>query len=107
LRDDADLARRTVEALRRYREALVNVEELEQREAAAHQTVIGILGDLERAIFEDSAPSDRQNLFESASAAVARSSELRDTLSEATTTLDVARQTLAALEQQLGYIPAP
>jgi hypothetical protein len=38
-------------------------------------------------------------------AAVSRSDEARDALSEATTILEAARQGLVALEQQLGYIP--
>ena len=60
----------------------------------------------ERAILENRAPSVRQNLFETGVAAVARSdNDSWRALNEATATLEVARQALTALEQQLGYIP--
>lgn len=81
------------------------VENLEREESSAHQALIEMLPDFERAIFEDRAPSIRQNLFETDLAAVARSDEASYALNEATATLEVARQALTALEQQLGYIP--
>jgi hypothetical protein len=105
LSDDANLERRTAQALRHYREALAMVENLEREEASAHQALIEMLPDFERAIFEDRAPSIRQNLFETGLAVVARSDEASYALNEATATLVVARQALTALKQQLGYIP--
>lgn len=103
--DQADLEKKTVEALRYYRKALATVESREQAEASAQQALTGMLPDLERAILEDCAPSVKDNLVQTGLAAVSRSNEAWDALSKATTTLEVARQALVALEQQLGYIP--
>src|SRR5258708_38240711 len=103
--DDSDLEKKTNEALQQYREALAAVETLEQEDASAHQILIGALPDFERAILEDRAPSVRQKLFETGSAATSRSNEAWYALSKATATLEVARQALVAMEQQLGYIP--
>lgn len=102
LSDDTDLEEKTVEALRQYRKALATVESLEQEDASAHRALTSMLPDFERAI---RAPSVRQNLFETGLAAVARSDEAWYALNEATATLEVARQALTSLEQQLGYIP--
>jgi hypothetical protein len=57
------------------------------------------------AVLEESGPSRKRSLFEIGSVAVLRSDEAWAALSEATAKLDSARLTLAALEQQLGYIP--
>ncbi|HEX7883586.1 MAG TPA: hypothetical protein VF499_12710 [Afipia sp.] len=100
--DQADLEKKTVEALRHYRKALATVESQEQAEASAQRALTGMLPDLERAILEDCAPSVKDNLVQTGLAAVSRSNDAWDALSKATTTLEVARQ---ALEQQLGYIP--
>jgi hypothetical protein len=105
LSDQADLEKKTIEALRHYRKALATVESREQAEASAQRALTGMLPDLERAILEDCAPSVKDNLFQTGLAAVSRSNEAWDALSKATTTLEVARQALVALEQQLGYIP--
>jgi hypothetical protein len=105
LSDDANLENTTGEALRHYREALAKVENLEREEASAHQALIEVMPAFERAILENRAPSVRQNLFETSVAAVARSDDSWRALNEATATLEVARQALTALEQQLGYIP--
>ena len=51
------------------------VESLEREEASAHQALIEMLPDFERAIFEDRAPSVRQNLSETGLAAVTRSDD--------------------------------
>jgi hypothetical protein len=102
--DDADLETRTIEALRHYREALATVENLEREEASAHRALTSMLPDLGRAILEDDAPSLKRSLFETGSIAVLRLDEAWAALSEATARLDSARLTLAALEQQLGYI---
>ncbi len=103
--DDANLENTTAQALRHYREALAKVENLEREEASAHQGLIEMMPAFERAILENRAPSVRQNLFETGVAAVARSDDSWRALNEATATLEVARQALTALEQQLGYIP--
>ena len=99
--DDANLENTTAQALRHYREALAKVEKLEREEASAHQALIEMMPAFERAILENRAPSVRQNLFEPGVAAVARSDDSWRALNEATATLEVARQALTALEQQL------
>lgn len=96
--DDADLRNRTVEALRRYREALTRIETLEQEDASAHRALTSMLPDFERAILGDGIPSMKENLFRTGLAAVSRSNEAWYALSEATTTLEIARQALVALE---------
>lgn len=103
--DNTDLEEITMEALRQYRRALARVETLEQEEAFALRALTSMLPDLGRAILEDDAPSLKGRLFETGSAAVSRSNEARSALSAATATLEVARQALVKLEQQLGYIP--
>ena len=103
--DDTDLELKTIEALRQYRKALARVEALEQEEASAHRALTSMLPDLGRAILEDDAPSLKDSLFETGSAVVSRSNEAGHALSQATTELDIARRALAALEQQLEYIP--
>ena len=103
--DNADLESKTVEALRHYREALATVENLEREEASAHQALTRMLPDLGCALLEGEAPSSSGRLFEIGSVAVSRSDKAWAALSEATAKLDLARLTLAALEQQLGYIP--
>jgi DNA repair ATPase RecN len=105
LSDQVDLEKKTIEALQHYRKALATVESREQAEASAQRTLTGMLPDLERAILEDCSPSVKDNLVQTGMAAVSRSNEACDALSKATTTLEVARQALVALEQQLGYIP--
>lgn len=102
---NADLETRTIEALRNYREALATVEHLEREEASAHRGLMSMLPDLGCALLEENAPSLKRSLFEIGSVAVLRSDEAWTALSEATAKLDLARLTLAALEQQLGYIP--
>ena len=102
---NTDLESKTIEALRHYREALGTVENLEREEASAHQALTNMLPDLSCALLEDGAPSLKRRLFEIGSVAVLRSDEAWTALSEATAKLDAARLTLAALEQQLGYIP--
>jgi hypothetical protein len=103
--DQAELEKKTIEALGHYRKALATVESQEQAEASAQRALTGMLPELERAILEDCAPSVKDNLVQIGLTAVSRSNEAWDALSKATTTLEVARQALVALEQQLGYIP--
>jgi len=66
---------------------------------------MSMLPDLERAVLEDRPPSTRKKLFNAGARAVTQLNEARQLFNEATATLDGARQALAALEQQLGYIP--
>ena len=102
---NTDLESKTIEALRHYREALGTVENLEREEVSAHRALTSMLPDLGCALLEEGAPSLKHSLFEIGSVAVLRSDEAWTALSEATAKLDTARLTLAALEQQLGYIP--
>ncbi len=104
--DQADLEKKTIEALGQYRKALARVESQERAEASAQRALTRMLPDLERAILEDCAPSIQDHLVQTSLAAVSLSNEAGHALSKATTTLDVARQALVALEQQLGYIPS-
>jgi hypothetical protein len=101
---NTDLESKTIEALRRYREALSTVENLERGEASAHQTLTHMLPDLGCALLEKEAPP-LKHLFGIGSVAVLRSDDAWTVLREATAKLDAARLILAALEQQLGYIP--
>jgi hypothetical protein len=101
----SDLECKTIEALRHYREAFSTVENLEREEASAHQALTNMLPDLSCALIDEGAPSLKRSLFKIGTVAVLRSDEAWTALSEATAKLDTARQTLAALEQQLGYIP--
>lgn len=103
--DQANLEKKTIEALGQYRKALATVESREQAEATAQRALTRMLPDLERAILEDCAPSVNDHLFQTGLAAVSRSNEAWDALNQAATKLEVARQALVALEQQLGYIP--
>ena len=103
---NAKLENKTIEALRHYREALATTtENLEREEACAHRALMIMLTDLDSALLEEGTPSLMRSLFEIGSVAVLRSDEAWTALSEATAKLDLARLTLAALEQQLGYIP--
>lgn len=102
--DDA-LKTKTVTALRQYREALIKVEDLEQREISARRALTETLTHIERAILEDRASSVRQTLFRTGQAAVSRLSEVSHELTEATAKLDASGRRFAALEKQLGYIP--
>jgi hypothetical protein len=101
----SDIECKTIEALRHYREALSTVENLERKEASAHQALTNMLPDLSYALIDEGAPALKRSLFKIGSVAVLRSDEAWTALSEATAKLDTARLTLAALEQQLGYIP--
>jgi hypothetical protein len=102
---NTDLESKTIEALRHYREALSTVEYLEREETSAHQALTNMLPDLSCALLDEGTPSFKRSLFKIGSVAVLRSDEAWTALSEATAKLDTARLTLAALEQQLGYIP--
>ncbi|GLR87619.1 hypothetical protein [Bradyrhizobium iriomotense] len=105
MRDNTGLESRTVEAIRHYRKALALVEHLEREDACAHRALTSTLVDLSRAIRDEAAPHLNDRLFEIAAAAASRSDKTWSAMVEATAKLESARLTLAALEQQLGYIP--
>ena len=105
LSDDSHLEERTIKAVRRYRNALAAAANSEKAQARTHRALMSMLPDLERAVLEDRPPSTRKKLFNAGARAVTQLNEARQLFNEATATLDGARQALAALEQQLGYIP--
>jgi hypothetical protein len=61
--ENAYLEKKTVEALRRYRDAFAAVENLEREEIFARRALTSILPDLSCALLEEGAPSIRRNLF--------------------------------------------
>ena len=75
LSDQADLEKKTIEALEQYRKALATVESQEQAEASAQRALTGMLPDLERAILEDCAPSVKDNLVQTGLTALSLSNE--------------------------------
>jgi hypothetical protein len=103
--EKADLERKAVEALERYREAYARAEALELEEAAARQEVFKRLDRLELAKATDRAARVKPEFIAAGQAAISRLSEIRTALSEATATLDGAFRILAALDERLGYIP--
>ena len=105
LNDHFHLEERTIEAVRRYRDVLAAAANSEKAQARAHRALMSMLPDLERAVLEDRPPSIRKKLFDAGARAVTQLNEARQLFNEATVTLEGARQALAALEQQLGYIP--
>lgn len=104
MRGDVDLDKRTVVAIRHYREALALAETLEQEEADARRELANTLLDLGRAMDNGAAPSQKDRLFKIGLAAASRSDKACAALSEATARVDSARLALAALER-LGYFP--
>jgi DNA repair ATPase RecN len=105
--ENADLEKRATEALRRYREALAKAEEMEQEEAAARRALAEWQGRVEIAILDGHASPGRSHLIQTGQATIARLHEVRCAMSEATAALDSAYRTLAALDDELGYIPTP
>lgn len=105
--ENADLERRAIEALRRYREAPAKVEELEQGEASARQALVEWQGRVEIAIFDGRASPGGSHLIQIGQTAIARLQEVRFAMSEATAALDLAYKALTALDDELGYIPVP
>ena len=103
--EKADLEKKAIEALERYREAYARAEALEQEEAAARQEVFRRLNRLEIAKAKGGAPPVKPEVIAADQEAISRLSEIRTALSEATATLDSAFRALAALDEQLGYIP--
>jgi hypothetical protein len=100
--EKADLEKKAIEALERYREAYARAEALEQEEAAARHEVFKRLNRLE--ITKAKGEAAREAVAADQKA-ISRLSEIRAALSEATATLDSAFRDLAALDEQLGYIP--
>ena len=105
MNERADLEKKAVEALERYREAYARAEALEQEEAAARQEVFTRLNRYEIANATDGASRVKPEIIAAGQAAISRLSEIRTALSEATATLDSAFRVLAALDEKLGYIP--
>lgn len=103
--EKANLEKKAVEALERYREAYARAEALEQEEAAARQEVLKRLNRTELAKTKDGASRVSPDVIAAGQAAISRLSEIRTALSEATATLDVAYRALVALDEKLGYIP--
>lgn len=73
--ENAYFEEKTVEALRRYREALATVENLERKEASAYRALTSMLSDLGCALLEEGAPSHKRSLIEIGSVVVSRSDE--------------------------------
>ncbi|MGD9539899.1 hypothetical protein [Methylocystis sp.] len=103
--EKADLEKKAIEALERYREAYARAEALEQEEAAARQEVSKRLNRLEITKAKGEAARVKPEVVAADQEAISRLSEIRTALSEATATLDSAFRVLAALDEKLGYIP--
>jgi len=103
--EKADLEKKAIEALERYREAYARAEALEQEEAAARQEVFKRLNRLEITKAKGEAARVKSEVIAADQEAISRLSEIRTALSEATGELDSAFRTLAAFDEQLGYIP--
>ena len=103
--EKADLEKKAIEALERYREAYARAEALEQEEAAARQEVFKRLNRLEITKAKGEAARVKPEVVAADQEAISRLSEIRTALSEATAMLDSAFRALAALDEQLGYIP--
>lgn len=105
--ENTNLERRTADALRRYREALARVEQLEQEESSARQALAEWQGRVEIAIFDGRASPGRSHLIQTGQTTIARLQEVRLAMSEATAALDLAYRALTALDDELGYILVP
>ncbi|MBM3578138.1 MAG: hypothetical protein FJX40_10860 [Alphaproteobacteria bacterium] len=105
--EKADVEKRAVEALLRYREALARVEALEQEEVAAYRALVEWRGRVENSIFDGGASAARSNLVEIGQDAISRLHDVRFAMSEATAELKSAFTTLVAFDDALGYLPIP
>lgn len=105
--ENADLEKRALEALLRYREALARLEALEQEEDAAHRALVEWRGRVENAIFDGGASAARSNLVETGQDAISRLHNIRFAMSEATAELKSAFAALVAFDDALGYLPFP
>ncbi|MGJ0532757.1 hypothetical protein [Methylocystis sp.] len=104
---DADLERRALEALLRYREALAKVEALENEEAMAHRALVEWRGRVEKSTCNATSSIARSNLVEAGQDALSRLHNIRFAMSEATAELKSAFTTLVAFDDTLGYLPIP
>ncbi len=100
--ENADLEKRALEALLRYREALAKVETLEQEEAKAHRALAEWRGRVENSIFDGGASAARSNLVEAGQNAFSRLHDIRLAMSEATAELKSAFATLVTFDDALG-----
>ncbi|WP_038975182.1 hypothetical protein [Bradyrhizobium genomosp. III] len=103
--DSLHLEERAIEAVWCYREALAAAANSEKAQARAHRALMSIPPDLERAIIEDRPSSFAKKLFDAGARAVTQLDEARQVFNEAAARLEGARQALAAVEEELGYIP--
>lgn len=104
---DADLERRALEALLRYREALAKVEALEKEEAMAHRALVEWRRRVEKSTCDATGSIARSNLVEAGQDALSRLHNIRFVMSEATAESKSAFTTLVAFDDTLGYLPIP
>jgi len=105
--ENADLEKRAVETLLRYRAALARVEALEQEEAIAHQALVEWRSLVENSIFNGGGSAARSNLAEAGQNSISRLHDIRVAMSEATAELKSALTALVAFDDALGYLPIP
>jgi len=98
--EKADLEKRTIEALQRYRDAFARATELERQEIAARREVSKRL----KAPIPRVSPA-RSQLIQAGQAAIFRLNHIRLALNDGAATLDSAYETLAVLLDELGYVP--
>lgn len=103
--ENADLEKRALEALLRYREALARVEALEKEEAMAHQSLVEWRGRVEKSTSDPGASIARSNLLGAGQDAISRLHNIRLAMSEATAELKSAFTILVAFDNALGYLP--
>lgn len=105
--ENADLQKRTVEALLHYHKALAKVEALEHEEAVAHRALVEWRGCAEKSTFDAGHSMARSHLIESGQHVISRLHEVRFAMSEATAELKSAFTVLAAIDDALGCLPIP
>jgi DNA repair ATPase RecN len=105
--ENANLEKRALEALLRYREALARVEALEKEEAKAHQALVEWRGRVEKSTSDLATSIARSNLVEAGQDVISRLHNIRFAMSEATAGLKSAFTTLVAFDDALGYLPIP
>ncbi len=105
--ENADLERRALEALLRYRERLAKVEALEKEEATAHQALVEWRGRVDSSMCDGGMSADRSNLVKAGQDAISRLHNIRLAMSEATAELKSAFTTLVAFDDGLAYLPIP
>lgn len=105
--ENADLEKRVIEALLRYREALARVEALEKEEATAHQALVEWRSRIEKSTSDPAASIATSVLLGTGHEAISRLHNIRLAMSEATAELKSAFTTLVAFDDTLGYLPIP